>query len=168
MVSEMFVRAKNRCPKRRSGTLAALAATIICASVFFLTGAVNVLASSGDQGSVKVYKMHRPGLRVRLQVQAGVIFPTRIWVRERCTNGFEGASELFLEEPTPAQEIRIDHRGRFKFVRDRFGGKTELVGHMYTRKITGYYLSWEYDGTDGVCGTGRPGDRALRFVARAR
>jgi hypothetical protein len=162
----MFARAKNRCARRGVGVAIAIEAAILCFSGFSTVVAASATASS-SQGSVKVYKMHRPGLRVRLQVQSGVIFPTRIWARERCSSGFEGASGLSLEEPTPSQEIPIDNKGRFKFVWDPFGGKTELRGHVYERKITGYYLDWEYDGTDGVCGTGRPGDRALRFMARA-
>lgn len=125
----------------------------------------NAPTSSSHTSAVKVYKMHRPGLRVRLQVQEGVIFPTRVWALRRCQkSGFEGASGLFLEEP--GQAIPIDHKDRFAFVFPQdFGQRTRLGGHVYERKITGYYLEWEHVALD-VCGTGQPGDRVLRFVAR--
>jgi len=141
---------------------------VLCGAAFSTTGTANVPASSSDQGSVKVYKMHRPGLRVRLQVQGRVIFPTRVWVRQRCSeSGFEGAAKLSLEEATPTQEITIDHKGRFKYVFPRDYGQTIRLGrHVYKRKITGYFLWQEYNGLE-VCGTGQPGNRVLRFVARA-
>lgn len=63
-----------------------------------------------------------------------VIFSTRIWSLQRCEkSGFEGAVGLFLEEPTPSQEIPVDRKGRFKFALDLYGGKTRLAGHVYER-----------------------------------
>jgi len=169
----MFARAKNRPAKRRvqAGATAALTlggVALLCTVALTATGTANAPGSSTDRVSVKVYKMHRPGLRVRLQVEAGVIFPTRIWARTSCSNGFEGGSGLFLEEPTSSQEIFINHKGRFKydFPARELREEALLAGRVYERKITGYYLEWDYEG--GVlCGTGQPGDRAVRFVAGA-
>jgi hypothetical protein len=162
----MSVRAKNRYARQRVGAVSAIGAATVCA-VFSVIGTKDVPASSSDRGSAKVYRMHRPDLRVRLQVQGGVIFPTRVWARTRCSSGSEGASELLLEEPTPSQEIAIGRRGRFKYEFPARESRLEavLAGRVFERKITGYYLEWDYEG--GVlCGTGQPGDRVLRFVAR--
>jgi hypothetical protein len=143
-------------------------AALLCAAALSMSGTATAPASLSHRASVKVYKMHRPGLRVRLQVQGRVIFPTRVWARTRCNkSGFEGGSALTLAEPTPSQEIAIDRKGRFEYIFPRqFGERTRLGGHVYDRSIKGYYLEWEFDGFE-VCGTGQPGNRVLRFVAWA-
>ena len=114
-----------------------------------------------------VYTMHREGLRVRLEVRGSEITSTRIWARLHCSDGFEGGSGLLLKGPH--QQIRVSRSGSFNFRLTTGGGywrRIRLHGHVYSRTIAGSYTFWERRGPSVVCGTGRPGDRTLRFTAR--
>jgi hypothetical protein len=122
-----------------------------------------------DRSHGVIYKMHRPGFRVRLKVRGNEIFPVRIWALRKCSDGFEGGGGLSLSEP--GQEITIQKDGRFRFTLftgEGFWRRTRLGGRVRTNTISGFYQAWAREGPSGpICGTGRPGDRALRFVARA-
>jgi hypothetical protein len=124
--------------------------------------------SRSDRSRPVVYTMHREGLRVRLEVRGSEIFPTRVWARRKCSNGFEGGSGLLLEEPVSAIPIRPHGRfGYRSFIGEGFWSLTRLSGRVYSRAIRGFYLERSREGAGPACGTGRPGDRALHFVARA-
>jgi hypothetical protein len=117
--------------------------------------------------AARVYTMHRPGLRVKLEVLRHQIFPTHVWVLRRCSDGFEGSAGLSLEEP--GEGIPIHQGGRFEFkwlVGDGYWMRIRLTGRVRRRTITGFYMEWEREGSRAICGTGEPGDRALHFTAR--
>ena len=110
--------------------------------------------------------MHRPGLRVRLEVRGREIVPTRVWALDKCSSGFEGSGGLFLEEP--GQVIPIRRNGRFDYEfhgNEEYWGQTRMGGWVSRTKIIGFFMHWDFE--NGVlCGTGSPGNRALHFVAR--
>jgi hypothetical protein len=110
--------------------------------------------------------MHRPGFRVRLEVRGREIFPTRVWVLRKCSSGFEGSGGLFLEEPGQVILIRRDGRFEYEFPSsEEIFHRTRLAGRVGRTRITGFFFEWDYVHGD-LCGTGRPGKRALHFVAR--
>jgi hypothetical protein len=130
--------------------------------------ALGALAPPAGAAGNAVYSMHRPGLRVRLEVRDRQIVSTRIWARERCSDGFEGSFGLFLHGP--GQRIHISSSGRFSFKLLSGGGywrRIHLGGRVHDRSIAGSYTVWERRSVSGpICGTGSPGSRTLRFTAR--
>lgn len=163
----MRVSWKNRTGFIRGvGSLAFAALVGACAWFGIGWGAgVNASAKADSSTPHKVFRMHRPGLRVRLEVRGGEIFPTRVWALSRCSSGFEGSGGLFLEEPGQGLPIRPDGRFEYEFSSDEIFFHTRLAGRVSRTKITGFFLRWHFDDRD-LCGTGRPGHRALHFVAR--
>ncbi len=117
---------------------------------------------------VTVYKMYRPGLRVRVEVRGNELFPVYVWALRKCSDGFEGGSGLFLEEPGHGIPIHPDGRFERKHFLAGESRLTRLSGRVRKKAIRGFYLQRNKEGPSGpLCGTGRPGDRALHFVARA-
>jgi len=137
MTSVRFQRRRRAGASRSVGVAISFVLLGLSASSTVVTA--DLPASSSTRDSVKVYEMHRPGLRVRLHVHPGFILPARVWVLRKCSNGFEGSSALTLEDPT--QKIPIDRKGRFKFVfsQSEYPSELRLAGHVYERKITGTY-----------------------------
>jgi hypothetical protein len=136
----------------------------------FLAGATVALALTPSAGAASdaVYSMHRPGLRVHLEVRDGGITSTRVWTQLHCGDGSAEGFGLVLHGP--GHKIRINFGGGFNLRLTTGGGywsRLRLSGHVYARSITGSYTVWERRGVSGpVCGTGRSGDRTLRFTAR--
>jgi hypothetical protein len=124
--------------------------------------AIEALDGLSGSSPNRIYKTYRDGLRVRLEVRGDEIVSTGIWVLRRCSDGFEAASGLSLQEPDQAIPIRPD--GRFEFKWFNLYERTRLAGRVSGTKISGFYLEWEQD-SKSVCGTGRPGKRAMHFVA---
>jgi hypothetical protein len=154
--------------KWRVGILMAI--TLAAASAWLAAAAAGepkplTALPTAHRSSTRVYKMHRPGFRVRLEVRGREIFPTRVWARRKCSSGFEGNSELSLEEPGQGIPIRRDGGFDFEFPSEGFPERTRLVGRVAEIKITGFYLDWSIQ-NHVLCGTGRPDKRALHFVAR--
>jgi hypothetical protein len=123
-----------------------------------------------DRSHSTVYKMYRPGLRVRLEVRGNkIIVPIYVWALRKCSNGFEGGSGLFLEEAGQGIPIRPDGRFERKHFLAGESRLNRLSGRVRRRTIRGFYLQRNKEGPSGpLCGTGQPGDRALHFVARRK
>jgi hypothetical protein len=125
-------------------------------------------SKASESSLLGIYKMHRAGLRVRLEVHGNKILPTRVWALVKCDFGFETGTELLLEASD--QAIKIRRNGRFNFRWQTSRSRTRLVGRLRNGKIIGFYSKWYLEGSGanekGLCGTGRPGKRAEHFVAR--
>jgi hypothetical protein len=69
----------------------------------------------------------------------------------------------------PGQEIPIRPNGRFEFNRvvgNGYWEREHLAGRVSEKTITGFYSEWDRMGSGAICGTGRPGKRAVHFTAR--
>lgn len=139
---------------------------VFCMSLIFTTS-MNSSEASGNN-ILGIFKMHRAGLRVRLEVHGNKILPTRVWALVKCDFGFEAGTALRLEAPDQAIKIRRD--GRFSLRRETSRSRTRLVGRVKQGVIVGFYSDWYLEGSGanekGLCGTGRPGKRSEHFVAK--
>jgi hypothetical protein len=108
-----------------------------------------------------LYRMNRPDMKVTMTVRGDRISLVLIRMPGRCSGG----SSFVLRKPGKGIPISPDGRFAFRSLRgDR--SQTHLTGRLQGRKVTGFYLKWRRSRSGAVCGTGRPGRRAMEFTAR--